>query len=74
MIKKFKCPFCNKAIEVKEDDKYIYHRPWQFHFAIDHKKLFTAKKIKREEVPLWLYYPWLDEKTQKELRDGLKKI
>ena len=71
-VEKFKCPICEKEIEIKTDGKYIYHRPWMFHIAIDHADLFKNEIIPRKDILLWLYYPWIgSEKFQKELLEGL---
>lgn len=73
MIKKYKCPICDKEIEIEEDGKWIYHRPWAFHIALDHADLFKTKIISEEDTPLWLLFLWLDEKTQEELVEGLNQ-
>ena len=71
-VEKFKCPICEKEIEIKSDGKYVYHRPWMFHIAIDHAELFKNGIIPKSEILLWLYYPWIgSEKFQKELLEGL---
>lgn len=73
-VEKFKCPICEKEIEIKSDGKYIYHRPWMFHIAIDHADLFKKGIITRKDTLLWLYYPWIgSEKFQKELLEGIKR-
>ena len=71
--KKYKCPICDKEIEIEEDGKWIYHRPWAFHIAIDHADLFKTKIIPKEDIPLWLRFLWLDKKTQEELVRVLKQ-
>ena len=72
-IAKVICPFCKKEIEIKEEGKYVYHRPWMFHIAIDHADLFRNGTIPKEDTLLWLYYPWIgNEVFQKEMVAELK--
>ena len=70
---KVKCPFCKKEIEIQEDGECVYYRPWTFHIAIDHAELFKNGTIPREDILLWMYYPWHDKKFQKEMLAELKK-
>lgn len=63
MIEIVVCPICGKELEIKHEKGYIYHRPWAFHFGIDHKDLVENNKIILEEIPLWLNYPWVGVKA-----------
>ena len=53
----FNCPFCDKLISLKQDEKSVWHRPWMFHFMYDHKPLVAFTMVHyKDELSLILFH------------------